>query len=254
VARTYWTSPTHLDLARSHQLRALELLRRAGASEEKIAASQGYLAVAEAEMGHLDEGIRLLGGAIEIQSRHDLVKGGQWLNLGAMLLNAGRTEEARQAIERGLEMAVRQSGLRPPFAVQLLASVQRASGRLEEALRLDREALASFEKQGVGAQWLFLPLTGMGEDLLGLGRPREALVPLERAVGYLAEKKMGPGDEAGEAQFALARALWDSGADKKRARAMAKEARENFLLPAEKYGSYYAQHLAEVDRWLAERP
>ena len=54
------------------------------------------------------------------------------------------------------------------------------------------------------------------------------------------------------AQFALARALWESGADLKRARLLAASALETFRGPAQKYGSFYARHLGKVERWLAD--
>jgi tetratricopeptide (TPR) repeat protein len=249
LANVYLNDSAHLDLSLSHRLRALELFRKAGAPEYTIASVEGHLGSTEALMGHLEEGIRLLQHAVDIQTRLDRVDGAQWLNLGEMLLLAERPREGQQAVERGLEIFQRQSGQRAPFGVHHLAWALRESGQLEEALRLDGEALDRFEKEHAAAYWLLLPLSGLGEDLIRLGRPREAIPPLERAVRLSAENKINA-LEVGMAQFALARALWDSGADRKRARALAAEARESFRGPAQKYGSYYARHLAEVERWL----
>ena len=119
-------------------------------------------------------------------------------------------------------------------------------------MRLDREALEGFEKQGVAGYLMLLPLSGLGEDLIRLGRPREAIAPLERAVRLSAESRNSV-LEAGLAQFALARALWTSGGDRKRARTLAADARESLRRPAQKYASYYARRFDEIERWLASR-
>jgi tetratricopeptide (TPR) repeat protein len=252
LANIYMNDLEHLELSRSHRLKALALFRKAGAPEEKIAYVEAQQATAEAMMGHLEESERLLQNAIDVQARHGRVNAGQWMNLGEILILAERPQEAQQAIERGLEVFQRENGRRSSYAVHHLAWALRESGRLEEALRLDREALDDFEKQGVAAYWMLLPLSGLGEDLIRLGRPREAIAPLERAVRLSAENKI-KALEAGLAQFALARALWESGADRNRARAVATDAREVFRGPAQKYGSFYARRLGEVERWLADR-
>src|SRR5262249_44291562 len=202
LANVYMNDLEHLELSRSHRLKALALFRKAGASEEKIASVEAYQATAEAMMGHLEESARLLQNAIDVQARHGRVSGGQLMNLGEILILAERPREARQPIERGLEVFQRQNSQRSPYAAHHLAWALRESGRLKEALRLDREALDGFEKQGVAAYWLLLPLTGLGEDLILLGRPREAIAPLERAVRLSAENKI-KALEAGTAQFAL---------------------------------------------------
>ncbi|HEY1556514.1 MAG TPA: hypothetical protein VGF94_16880, partial [Kofleriaceae bacterium] len=84
--------------------------------------------------------------------------------------------------------------------------------------------------------------------LLGLGRAREAVPLLARAL-ELRQGQATP-DEIAEAQLALARALRASGGDAARARALATSARDLLAPLAAKYGSYYAASLREVTEFL----
>ena len=59
----------------------------------------------------------------------------------------------------------------------------------------------------------------LGEAQLGLGQPVAAIDTIERAI-KLADKATLE-DEMPRLRFALARALWDSGRDRKQARALA---------------------------------
>lgn len=52
------------------------------------------------------------------------------------------------------------------------------------------------------------------------------------------------------AQFALARALWDTGGDKVRARKLAEQARDGFA----RLGQFREPERQQVIRWLAARP
>src|SRR5262249_47365402 len=102
LANIYMNDLEHLELSRSHKLKALALFRRAGASEEKIASVEAWQATSEAMMGHLEEGARLLRNAIDVLARHARVNSAHLLNLGEILILAERPSEAQQSIERGL--------------------------------------------------------------------------------------------------------------------------------------------------------
>jgi tetratricopeptide (TPR) repeat protein len=113
-------------------------------------------------------------------------------------------------------------------------------GKLDVALAHAQRSLALRER-AYDAKHLYV-----GEALTSLGRIRvarheddEALEPLERAIAilehYVAQSRLGL------ARFALARALWNTGRDRLRARALALAARD-----------HVAEDRAEIEDWLAK--
>ena len=88
----------------------------------------------------------------------------------------------------------------------------------------------------------------VGNALLALSRPADAVAHLEQAIGLREAGKGDPGDLA-EARFALAKALWESGRDKKRALALAAAARG----PLEAAGAARKELSTELGAWLAAR-
>src|SRR6202042_2103569 len=103
------------------------------------------------------------------------------------------------------------------FYEHRLAFALRANRDAARALVEDRLALESYrkgyrEEDDIHA-W---PLTGEGEDLILLGRPREAIAPLERAEALRVQKNARAFDLA-ETRFALAEAVWNAGGDRARA-------------------------------------
>jgi tetratricopeptide (TPR) repeat protein len=119
-------------------------------------------------------------------------------------------------------------------------------GRHAEALDSCNKAVAIFEAVfGRDHAWLGYPLTGAGIALIGLHRPRDALVPLRRAFEIRRHIEPG-GAERGETLFALARAQWDAGDSRVAARAAAKTAREEYVkAPATE------AKVRSIDAWLA---
>jgi tetratricopeptide (TPR) repeat protein/predicted Ser/Thr protein kinase len=70
-------------------------------------------------------------------------------------------------------------------------------------------------------------LENIGQAYLELRRPQDAVVALERAIAIHDKNSHEPAETA-EARFALARALWDVGRDKKRAVLLAEQARQGY--------------------------
>lgn len=96
-------------------------------------------------------------------------------------------------------------------------------------------------------------LTQLGEALLDLGKPAEALAPLVRALAIRTTHEVDPTDLA-ETRFILARVRWGApashGRDRPHARELAEQAREAWA----EAGAGNEDSLAAVDRWLAEHP
>jgi eukaryotic-like serine/threonine-protein kinase len=132
--------------------------------------------------------------------------------------------------------------------VQLaLGGLDLQGGRPAEALDRLRQALAAQERI-TGPTDPLLPsyLTATATAYLALKEPRQALPLLDRASALL-EKGSSPESARAETHFALARALWDGGEDRARARQLAARAREG----ARARPKVYAKLLAEIGAWLA---
>jgi eukaryotic-like serine/threonine-protein kinase len=113
-------------------------------------------------------------------------------------------------------------------ALNNLASVQYDVGNYGDALRNYSESLRVCEATlGVDHVHLGYPLTGIGLVQLADGRPHEAIAPLERSLALRDKDDIDPMDRA-DTQFALARALWDGGGDRARARELAIDAIANY--------------------------
>jgi tetratricopeptide (TPR) repeat protein len=129
-----------------------------------------------------------------------------------------------------------------------------AVGRFAEALTTFQDALRRWESQlGPVHPYLAYPLTGIGVAHWKEHRPAEAIAPLERA---LAIREAGELDVSAvaETRFALARALWDAGRDRARARRLAATARADYQkLPAQngKEDGKEDKRLSEIGDWLA---
>jgi tetratricopeptide (TPR) repeat protein len=176
-----------------------------------------------------------------------------YVNEGEDLATLGRPDEAIPLLERALALVapLRARG-GDGYYHHRLALALRARGNPRAALEHDRAALAASALAGEsGGYWESWSLTGIGLDLLALDRPAEAIDPLERAVSERAAGSVA--SELAESRFALGRALWETGA-RPRGRALAEAAREGLRADAERYGSWYAEERAAIERWLAAHP
>lgn len=243
--------------ARHAYEQALEHTRRTlGDEHPTMAVRLGNLAVALDVLGELDEAARLYQRALEIE----LVALGpdhpnvalSYGNLGVLAARRGRFEEALALHRRAL--AIHQAALGPDHAdtAVSLANVGDALGGLgrhQEALAAHVRALAALEAtHGPDDDWTAAARSGSGRDLLALGRPAEALPHLERAVSALATTNADPLALA-DSRFALARALWETGGDRQRARALARAALEAYAAAT----VAEAADRAAVAAWLAAR-
>jgi tetratricopeptide (TPR) repeat protein/predicted Ser/Thr protein kinase len=132
-------------------------------------------------------------------------------------------------------------------ALHSLGRVNAKRGRHDEARSLYEQALAIWRAAyGDDHPLVSFPLHSLGELELELGHPEAALPHLREA---LALRLAHPGKPAKLAQtrFALARAVWASGGDRREAKALAAEARAVFA----DAGEAEAARLAEVDAWLS---
>jgi tetratricopeptide (TPR) repeat protein len=193
------------------------------------------IAVDRTERGLHEESLLLNRRALEAKQK--MLGPGHWdvgvslVNIAVDLHELGRDEEAFDAIERARTNFETAFGDRHPR----LAYIFSDRGEIRLGLHQPAEALSDFER--ALAIWkaeapatneievTSYPLTGMGHALLDLGRADDAIDPLEQA---LAIRRESSPESRAETAFALARALWESGRDRARARQLAKEARDLF--------------------------
>jgi tetratricopeptide (TPR) repeat protein len=169
--------------------------------------------------------------------------------LAECLSRRGKYQESMEASLRARAIYDRAYGPGTAFSALLLSNSAEglnALGRHAEALTVFRkaqaEAEATLEPNHV---WLGYPLVGTGIALLGLARPVEAIPFIERSIA-IRDRSEPRLDLKAEPRFALARALWDSGGDRGRARASAEAARAGYAKSPDA-----EKQLREVDAWLA---
>ncbi len=226
--------PAHLDVATSLSNLGIILVHQ-GKYEQALAQVQRALAIQEPALGVTHPNLSL--------PLH---------TIGSILGRQGKYQEAVPYLQRAL--AVRELALgseHPSLAPSLnnlgnLFALQKKSqealGYYQRALAMNEMALGPYHPE------VAHPLLGMGSVYLASGAPRKALAPLERAVSIWEWRPGDPVDLA-EARFGLARALWESGGDRKRAKRLAGVARTTYAAS----GGRTQKELAEVDDWLSRR-
>jgi tRNA A-37 threonylcarbamoyl transferase component Bud32/tetratricopeptide (TPR) repeat protein len=182
---------------------------------------------------------RLLGADDPLTIQWESNKG-DWQESAGRLDAALRTDvEARTHFERVL-------GKEHP-RVALVSSnegeVLNLLGRYVEAEAACRRAVRLFRQSGASPDTLGWALTGLGRALLGQKRNDDAIAPLEEGLNVRLETH-APSAQLSETRFALARALWARPADRQRAVALAKRAREECGEDRER--------ASEIDEWLRQ--
>jgi tetratricopeptide (TPR) repeat protein/tRNA A-37 threonylcarbamoyl transferase component Bud32 len=171
-------------------------------------------------------------------------------NMATALFDLERDVEAEKNFRHAIEIWERELGpdyADLAFAWQGLGDVLWRRGEVDDAGAAYRNALRVREKTlGPDHPLVAVSLTSLGEMLVERRRPREAIDLLERAVRIRTATEE-PLPLRVDASFALARALWDSGRDRARARQLAETAR------ADAGQADDAEAVAEIGRWLGTR-
>ena len=143
-------------------------------------------------------------------------------NLGDTLRALGRSAEALDHINRGVEILGRTFGNSHPRLIPLLvnrAEILNQLRRHVEARRDAERAVAIQDSEAGSHTDLVYALEPLGDALLGLGQPAAAEGPIRRGIRLADEGHLD--EELSRLRLALARALWDSGRDRRGARALA---------------------------------
>jgi tetratricopeptide (TPR) repeat protein len=210
----YFSQERHEE-ALEHQQAALDLLIEAYGEEHRVVAlSMNNVATGLRAVGRLDEADRLQLRAVEILEK---VLGPDHIELAIGLAN--------------------------------LAFNYRERGELGKALELYRRALPIYDKQLAPPNFYLAGAHhGTGVTLHRLRRYAEALPHLQHSFDAFHQTEVDPRFRGG-ASFQLAQTLWEEGGDRPRARRMAAKAIEDYRAEAGRF----AQEIARVEAWLAER-
>jgi tetratricopeptide (TPR) repeat protein len=169
-------------------------------------------------------------------------------NLAMSLKELGRYDEALACLARSIAITSKVKGADHPhvgYAILSIAEVLLASGqRLDDAEREAQRALSLLQRiLPAGHHLISRSMTVLGHIALERRGPARALSLLEPA---LAMTSLRP-EERPEVQILLARALWDSGRDRARARALAEQSHTGYL----GLGHGHEKAASEAGAWLA---
>jgi hypothetical protein len=96
------------------------------------------------------------------------------------------------------------------------------------------------------------PIATLGRAYQSLGAPARALPLFERAL-HIGDDAGADPDFRAQSRFSLAKALWDTHGDRRRARVLAKEATELYAQSVKRVGRV-AREREELRAWIAQHP
>jgi tetratricopeptide (TPR) repeat protein len=221
--------PQHRDLTFTLTFLA-EALDDQGRFEEAVAIDRRAVAIAEKTFGL---GHQVLGEAL--------------VDLGVHLGHARHHDEAYDQIRRGEAILAKANG--PDDPRFLLSLVQRGNllsgqARWRDALALYQQAIPPLERAHFTRREITSAVIHQERGFLALHQPTRGLAALEQLAANLGELRP---DLRVAVEFTLARALWDSGGDWRRAHELASHALEDIGDLARTHGD----DIAQIERALA---
>jgi tetratricopeptide (TPR) repeat protein/tRNA A-37 threonylcarbamoyl transferase component Bud32 len=228
-----------------------------GPRHPRVAAVHNNLGIVLKSRGELRSAAQSYEVALEINTatfgdEHPSVLSGL-NNLGNVHYDLFEYETAIAYHRRTLELKLKVLGPDHPrvgMSHNNLGNALQGAARYSEALE-EHEAAVEQWTQTLEPNHghLAFALTGVGIDQLGLGHPRRAIGPLERAISIRAGTSGATTDTA-RTRFALGRALWLSGGDRDEARRLVAQARATFA----SLGRPARRYLEELDAWVELHP
>jgi tetratricopeptide (TPR) repeat protein len=237
--------------ARPYYERALAIAERSTgrASVEVRGAYNGLAAVLHQEGRH-DEALARLRDALAISEAMATpdASAAILLNMGQVLRDLSRPDEARKACERALGLLENEHGnpINVPAALDCLGRLRADEGDRAGAVGLFQRALSLYQGSNLDTPSHAETLVHLAQTYVAEGRMGEALPLVRRAVAVY---DAGDDDKGsmGDAHFTLALALGRTKAGRLEALELARRARAEYS----DAGPTRARDLAKVDRWLA---
>ena len=230
--------------------RAVDVGARAYGEADMVAMLLDNYALNLAQVGRYAEARSALERGLAIKSAAPVTRSALTCDLARVLVGEGRFDDAIAQGEKGTALfkSLGVEGFFLAINQDPLASAYLGAKRYADALATSRSCLAEFRKETTDDRVDMVPcLVIEGTALVEIGKGRDALASLERAVALQTGKPAGPG-VVGNLQFQLARALVASGGDRARARELATKAREEMA----RY-PFKSTLRDEIDAWLANR-
>jgi tetratricopeptide (TPR) repeat protein len=242
-----------------HPAQAEQELRRALALREAALGSQhpmlvynlANLATALDDQGKTEEAVALDHRAVALAEN---VFGPEHLRLGILLVDAavhlghlGRLREARDQLQRADAIFTKLHGahaIESQFVQVVRGDLRFRESRWADAAALYEQAIPVLEGAHIVHNEVTVAVIHLGLAGLALHQPARGLPALERLAARLDEVRP---DLRVAAEFTLARALWESGRDRKRARELASHA----LAAAHQLPGAHRDDAAQIERWLA---
>jgi len=170
-------------------------------------------------------------------------------NLGRILTEEGKWKAAHEHLERALAIWEKALGPDHPSVAEAYDNLAYYYGKREQydqALVSAQRGLEILQKAyGEGDASTSGSLGQVAEALLAVGRRKEALEAAERSHD-LATKDPGKTTRLPNAEFRLARVLWETSRDTERARKLAAKARDGYAKLER------TTDVGEVEKWLEE--
>jgi tetratricopeptide (TPR) repeat protein/tRNA A-37 threonylcarbamoyl transferase component Bud32 len=246
-----------LDEARAAYREALELKRATlGADHPSVAVTLVNLGALEQRLGRYERAAALFGEARALRRRtlgesHALYASAVGYE-AELALDRERWDEGVEGYRRALTLAeARGDAWAVARATNDVAWALMRAGRLAEAEPLARQALEALVAREVEPRLIAFPRTVLGTIQVERGRPAEAVGPLTLALRARTEAHTDP-EHLALTQYALGRALYESGRDPARGYALVARARTTF----ERAHARGRWGRARAEAWLAahERP
>jgi tetratricopeptide (TPR) repeat protein/predicted Ser/Thr protein kinase len=239
-------------LAEQELRRALAIREAAlGPDHPDIAANLTDLARVVRHLGNIEDALALDRRAVAMGEKafgaEHPVLAGQLVALGIDLGRASRPVEADAALRRAEAIFTRLHGPDHVEVMRVLVArgdVLMGQARWQDAATLYERAIPPLAKSEGGGDALPSAQINLGRARVELHQAAQALAPLEQ----LASKPDGLSpDNRAALEFTLARALWDSGGDRTRARTLASGA----LTRIQDRAGASRDDVAQMQRWLA---
>jgi eukaryotic-like serine/threonine-protein kinase len=225
-----------------------------GANDPNIGDALGYEALAIAETGDYTAAIAAAKRGVSLvepaRDMDDESRAAMLTRFGQVFAAAGKLAQAEPLLVRATalhETAGAEGHAQFALDLAALGDVQLDRGRPTDALHTYERALGLMSDSEDDKPRLIIPLIGRGRAELALGRVADAITSLERAKS-LADGRTLPSIQAAFLAFALARALWDGGGDRRHSHDLAEQARAALApMPAK----VRARERAEIADWLS---
>jgi len=201
------------------------------------------------DAGDYDEARRRLDAAnamfLAIYGATHPARAATWGNLGQLEEKVARWDAARDDFQRAREVLVALEGSASQDvagADRDLADALQMTGRIDDAIATDREAVAIYEQMGSDGDGRLAPaLDDLCEQLLAGHRAADALPLARRALAMLEHQADANPQDVADARYLLGRVLWETGA----------HARGHDLVAAAVTTAVDPGRKGEVDAWLA---